>query len=415
MKPITRKTVGLVGCGSEKYRKYLLEQMCEYYDVWLFLVEDVSWQKEYISGESKLPQYSAESIQEAVEKLKPDVEICGLVCWDERYIIATADASESLGLRSAGKDGIRGCRDKSLSRNLLTAHGILQPANRLCYDTAEALEFAGSTGYPLVVKPRGMGGSIGVALVRTDEQLIERFNECFTVSQEGATDFQSCVLIEEFLTGSEISVDGYTCGGSYTPMYVARKRVGMHPHFEEIGHTVCSHDPLLKDYGLMQLLRDAHIAIGFQNGITHTEIKIAPHGYVIVEMNGRLGGDLIPYLASLAMDIKPGMIAAQIACGDDVSFERFSDKTAVIEFKYPVSDITVNSVHIPAECNDDPSVYCEVLVSQGDRLALPPTGYMSRAAYILKVGDCEEDIKYDVSNLINKIDIYSIGTDKSVA
>jgi len=415
MNPIPRKTVGLVGCGSEKYRKYLLEQMREHYDVWLFLVEDVTWQKEFISGESKLPQYSAEFIKEAVENLKPEVDINGLVCWDERYIIATADASESLGLRSAGKDGIRGCRDKSLSRNLLTSHGILQPANRLCYEAPEAIEFAGYTGYPLVVKPRGMGGSIGVALVRTDEQLIERFNECLIASQEGATDFQSCVLIEEFLTGSEISVDGYISDGSYTPMYVARKRVGMHPHFEEIGHTVSSHDALLKDYGLMQLLRDAHVAIGFQNGITHTEIKIAPHGYVIVEINGRLGGDLIPYLASLAMNIKPGMIAAQIACGDKVSLETFSDKTAVIEFKYPASDLTVSSVHMPAECNYDPNIYCEVLVSQGDRLALPPTGYMSRAAYILKVGDCEEDLKHEVCNLISKIDIYSINTDKSVA
>lgn len=415
MKPIARKTVGLVGCGSEKYRKYLLEQMSEHYDVWLFLVEDVSWQKEYISGSSALSQYSAECINDAVKNLKPDVEICGLVCWDERYIIATADASERLGLRSAGKEGIRGCRDKSLSRNLLTAHGILQPANRLCYEVAEGLGFADSVGYPLVVKPRGMGGSIGVALVRTDEQLVERFSECFAVSQEGATDFQNCVLIEEFLTGSEISIDGYISGGSYTPMYVARKRVGMHPHFEEIGHTVCSHDPLLKDYGLMQLLRDAHIAIDFQNGITHTEIKIAPHGYVIVEINGRLGGDLIPYLASLAMDIQPGRIAAQIACGDDVSFEKASDKIAVIEFKYPESDITVSSVHTPVQCNNDPNIYCEVLVSQGDRLALPPTGYMSRAAYIIKVGDCEEDIKQDISNLIKNIDIYSIGTDKSVA
>lgn len=415
MKTVTRKIVGLVGCGSEKYRKYLLEQMSEVYDVWIFLTENVSWQKQYILGASEIQEYSSDNIEMAIKNLAPDIELSGLVCWDERYIIATADVSERLGLKSAGKKGIRGCRDKSLSRSLLTEHGILQPANQLCYEAAEAIEFAGSTGYPLVIKPRGMGGSIGVALVRTNEQLIERFNECFTVSQEGAADFQNCVLVEEFLTGAEISVDGYIIEGSYTPMFVARKKVGMHPHFEEIGHTVSSYDPLLKDYGLMQLLSDAHIAIGFQNGITHTEIKIAPHGYVIVEINGRLGGDLIPYLASLAMDIKPGVIAAQVACGDKISFDKSSDKIAVIEFKYPVSDITIDSVHIPVEYNRVPGVYGEILVKPGDRLALPPTGYMSRAAYILKVGDCEEEIKKDVNKLIESIIINSLDTDQNVA
>lgn len=415
MKMVARKTVGLVGCGSEKYRKYLLEQMSEVYDVWIFLTEEVSWQKKYISGASQISEYSADRIEVAVNNLAPDVELSGLVCWDERYIIATADASERLGLRSAGKEGIRGCRDKSLSRKLLSEHGILQPANRLCFDAAEAIEFASNVGYPLVIKPRGMGGSIGVALVRTDEQLTERFNECIAVSQDGATDFQNCVLIEEFLTGAEISVDGYTIDGLYTPMFVARKRVGMHPHFEEIGHTVSSHDPLLKDYALTQLLRDAHIAIGFQNGITHTEIKIAPHGYVIVEINGRLGGDLIPYLASLAMGVKPGIIAAQVACGDIALFEKSSDNIAVIEFKYPESDIIVDSVYLPQECNYAPNLYGEVLVSPGDKLALPPTGYMSRAAYILKVGDCEEELKLDVNQLIENVIIYSLGEDKSVA
>lgn len=415
MKANIRKTVGLVGCGSEKYRKYLLEQMSEEYDVWIFLTENISWQKNYIKGCSQIDDFTVELLEKAINELPTDIELSGLVCWDERYIIATADVSERLGLRSAGSDGIRGCRDKSLSRSLLAEHGILQPANRLCFEAQEAVSFADTVGYPLVVKPRGMGGSIGVALVRNDEQLIARFNECFTVSQEGASDFQNCVMIEEFLTGMEISIDGYTVDGSYKPMFVARKRVGMHPHFEETGHTVCSHDPLLKDYGLTQLLRDAHRAINFKNGITHTEVKIAPHGYVIVEINGRLGGDLIPYLASLAMDIKPGVIAAQVACGDKVTYERVADRTAVIEFVYPISDIIVDSVHLPAECNNLNNIYGEILVSSGDKLALPPTGYMSRAAYVLMVGECEEEIKQPINKLVRDVIVYSLSEGKIVA
>ena len=415
MEKNVRKVVGLVGCGSEKYRKYLLEQMSEEYDVWIFLNENVSWQGSYIKGCTQIDDYTTEFLEKAIKELSPEIQLSGLVCWDERYIITTADVSERLGLRSAGYDGIRGCRDKSLSRSLLADHGILQPANRLCFEVQEALKFAETIGYPLVVKPRGMGGSIGVALVRTDEQLTARFNECFAVSHEGAADFQNCVLIEEFLTGMEISIDGYTVDGTYTPMFVARKRVGMHPHFEETGHTVCSHDPLLKDYGLTELLRDAHRAINFKNGITHTEVKIAPHGYVIVEINGRLGGDLIPYLASLAMNIKPGVIAAQVACGDKIKYAPASDRTAAIEFVYPTSDIIVDSVHLPADCNNSKNTFGEILVNSGDRLALPPSGYMSRAAYVLMVGECEEEIKQPINKLVSNVIVYSLDESKIVA
>ena len=40
----------------------------------------------------------------------------------------------------------------------------------------------------------------------------------------------------------------------------------------------------------------AHRAIGFRYGITHTEVKLTGRGPVIVEINGRLAGDLVPML-----------------------------------------------------------------------------------------------------------------------
>ncbi|MGK6327854.1 ATP-grasp domain-containing protein [Erwinia sp. DT-104] len=382
-----RKTLVLVACGKELYRKYLLEQIASEYHVWLISTDEVTWQKPLIQGSIKVSDYAFDAIVTAVDNLKKDFPVHGLICWDERFIMVTADVAGHFGLASAGKEGIRGCRDKSLSRQRLSEAGLLQPKSRLCHTLAEAQAFADAIRYPLVVKPRGMGGSIGVALVKNPQELILRFNEADAVSHQGAADFQNGAVLEEYIDGPEISVDGKIIDGCYQPMFVARKRIGLEPHFEELGHTLSYNDPLLSDENLLTVLASAHQAIEFKNGVTHTELKITPKGFLIIEINGRLGGDLIPWLATLAMGIAPGLIAGRIACGDPVdAVVPKKNLNAAISFKYPEFDMTVDGVTLPApEITRDAQTYCVQLAYPGDKLALPPSGYVARAAYSLSV------------------------------
>lgn len=117
------------------------------------------------------------------------------------------------------------------------------------------------------------------------------------VDCSAALAYQGGALIEEYLTGPEISIDGAVVDGRYTPLFVARKTVGMHPYFEELGHLVNAADGLMSDPQLLATLASAHRAIEFRHGVTHTEVKLTGRGPVIVEINGRLGGDMIPLLA----------------------------------------------------------------------------------------------------------------------
>lgn len=382
-----RKTLVLVACGKELYRKYLLEQIASEYHVWLVSTEDTTWQKPLIQGAIKISDYGFEEIVAAVDNIKRDFSVHGLICWDERFIMVTADVAGHYGLPSAGKEGIRGCRDKALSRQRLSGAGLLQPKSQLCRTLAEAQAFAAAIRFPLVVKPRGMGGSIGVALVKNPQELILRFNEADAISYQGAADFQNGAVLEEYIDGPEISVDGKIIDGDYQPMFVARKRIGLEPHFEELGHTLSYNDPLLNDQNLLSVLAAAHKAIEFKNGVTHTELKITPKGFLIIEINGRLGGDLIPWLATLAMGIAPGLIAGRIACGDpvDVVVPK-KNLNAAISFKYPAFDMTVDRVTLPEpDITRDAQTYCVQLAQPGDKLALPPSGYVARAAYALTV------------------------------
>ena len=123
-------------------------------------------------------------------------------------------------------------------------------------------------------------------------------------------------------------------------MFVARKEVGYPPYFVEMGHVVHARDPLLSDAGVLRVVRDAHAAIGLADGMTHTELKLTPAGPKIVEVNGRLGGDLIPYIGMRATGIDPGMAAAAVACGQPPDLTGSLGLTGAVRFFYAEHDKT---------------------------------------------------------------------------
>ena len=59
------------------------------------------------------------------------------------------------------------------------------------------------------------------------------------------------------------------------------------------------------DAQLLDLLQQAPRALGFTRRVTHTEVKLTPDGPRVIEVNARLGGDLIPYLGLRARH-RPG-------------------------------------------------------------------------------------------------------------
>lgn len=385
----TPKVLALVGCGDDRYRTYLLTQISGSYEIWLINDADPTWQSPYIAGASVITDFSQTNVEHAITQLQSRMDVAGIVCWDERYISVAADCAAVFGLPGAGSIGIRGCRDKALTREQLTRAGVLQPAAAYCTNADEAASFAGSTGYPVVVKPRGMGGSIGVALARSEQELRTRFSSADAASLEGAVEFQRGAMIEECVTGPEISIDATVIAGVCTPLFVAHKTVGLAPYFEELAHVVSADDPLLSDADLIEPLRKAHAAIGFENGITHTEVKLTAAGPIIIEINGRLGGDLIPYLASLAFGLKPGLIAGQIAAGDPVDLVAPGGTThAAIHFQYPERDMVVERVSLPDAIQADGiSGTPFVLGRSGDQIGLPPTYHLGRSGYAIATGE----------------------------
>lgn len=374
----------LIGCGLRKYREYLLAGAAATHPVWLFTGDEPDWQTPYLSGHTVVDVTDRYAVLTAARELAGRVTVRGVLSWDETLIVTTAHVAVALGLPGAGVDGVEGCRDKFRSRRLLTEAGVDQPRYAWVDTAEEALAAAQEIGYPVVVKPRGMGASIGVVLAADAGEIVEAFRTADEASRIGAVSYRGGALVEEYLEGPEISIDAALVDGEYHPMFVARKQVGLFPYFEEMGHHVAADDPLRTDPELLAMLRAAHRAIGYGSGITHTEVKLTARGPVIVEINGRLGGDLIPRLGQLATGIDPARAAVRAALGRRPDFTDTEHRTVGIRFGYPPEDCVVASVTPPAEAEG--LLAAEAMVEPGTELRLPPGGYLSRHSYVVVAG-----------------------------
>ncbi|MBO0839561.1 MAG: ATP-grasp domain-containing protein [Sciscionella sp.] len=396
--------VVVIGCGMQRYREYLLASAAKRHTLWLFNATEPTWQSEYIAGATVLPDIlDRDVVLAAAKELAGKRTVVGVLSWDETLVVAVAHVAAALGLPGAGIDGIEGCRDKQRNRRVLTDAGLGQPAYRWTTTEDDAVAAAEAIGYPVVVKPRGMGASIGVVLAEDAGGVRGAFHTAEDSSYDGARAYHGGALVEEYLDGPEISVDAAVLDGEYLPMFIARKDVGMYPYFEELGHTVAADDPLFDDPELSHVLRTAHTAIGYGFGITHTEVKLTKRGPIIVEINGRLGGDLIPFLGMHATGIDPGVAVVDVALGNKPDLVKKFDRVVGIRFGYPPQDCVVRSISVPEPSAEESILTAAAIVDPGAELRLPPGGYISRHAYVICSGSDARECTRNLDRAIDSV------------
>lgn len=143
-----------------------------------------------------------------------------------------------------------------------------------------------------IVKPADNAGSRGVVLLN-DPSLPsnDRLLKTYEYSRENARG--GIVMVEEYMTGPEVSVEAMTINGETAIVTITDKFITPPPYFVEIAHSEPSMlDEEIKDK-ICQITKKAVKAIGLINAPSHTELKITKDGPKIVELAARLGGDFI--------------------------------------------------------------------------------------------------------------------------
>ncbi|MBO4269198.1 ATP-grasp domain-containing protein [Microbispora triticiradicis] len=381
----------VMASGFPHYREYLLASIAQRGGpVWLFETERPSWQTPYIAGSTVVDVFDPEAVVAAARELAARTPVRGVISYHEAVIEAAARVAAELGLPGPAPEAVTAVRDKPTTRRLLDRAGIRQPRHALVATPEEAAAAAGRIGFPLVAKPRGLGASQGVVKVAGEAELGWAVGVSRTARQSGMPGHDE-ILLEQFLAGPEISVDAAVHDGEYLPYLVARKRLGGEPYFEETGHVVLADEPLLRDADLLRLLADTHRALGYTHGTTHTEVKLTPEGYALIEVNGRLGGDLIPYLGLLANGVDSGVVAADLALGVRPEVTAHGTGAVGIRFLYPPETCVARRVEMP-EPDPGAGLLASVAVAgPGTPLILPPDGAIARYGFLIARGRTAEE------------------------
>ncbi|MEA2603216.1 MAG: hypothetical protein QOF89_4208 [Acidobacteriota bacterium] len=246
-----------------------------------------------------------EQVAEGLARVMEQEGIDALLTFSEFYVVIAAEVAALLGLRYLSPAAARICRNKPETRRVLRASGLAVPESRLVLSEDEARRVADEMPYPCVVKPPADSSSRGVRLVRDGRELLEHFAILHAWRQNGrGQTLRGEVLIESLLAGPEVSVETLTLAPGETRVVgITAKHLSPPPLFVEIGHDFPSNLDAATSARLEREVLAALDAVGFDFGPAHTEVRLTAAGPVVVEINARLAGGMIPELVRHARGI----------------------------------------------------------------------------------------------------------------
>ncbi len=143
-------------------------------------------------------------------------------------VAGLADELEQRGLRVFGpsREASRIEGSKSWAKGLCERHGIPAPRSRSFTKLDPAVGFLDAMEPPYVVKADGLAAGKGVTVAESREAAVAALQACLLERAFG--DAGSTVLVEEFVSGREVSVIAVTDGHDVAPLALAQdyKRAG---------------------------------------------------------------------------------------------------------------------------------------------------------------------------------------------
>ncbi len=182
-----------------------------------------------------------------------------------------------------------------------------------------------------IVKPSDNAGSRGVTLLEGGEKTEEELRRAYDYSKGNSRN--GIVMVEEFMSGAEVSVEAMTVNGKTEIISITDKYITQPPYFVEIAHS----EPSRLEGEIQERIREVALqairAIRLQNGPSHTEIKVTEEGPKVVEIAARLGGDFITSrLVPLSTGVDLVGASVRLAAGEAPDLSAKWQRAAAIHF-----------------------------------------------------------------------------------
>jgi len=225
-----------------------------------------------------------EAICKVAEEFKPDGIMTLATDMPMRSIAA---ATSRLGLPGISMDTAIKSTDKGEMIKAFKEHGVESPWFHIIDNVTVLNALLPHLSYPCILKPTDNAGSRGVMLVKSVDELIAAYQYSVSQSRGGL------VILEEYMTGPEVSVEVMVVDGVPHVLQVTDKLTTGAPYFVEMGHNQPSMLPAEDVEKIKDLACRAVKSVGINCGPSHVEIKLTPTGPKMVELGARMGGDCI--------------------------------------------------------------------------------------------------------------------------
>ena len=335
-----------------------------------------------IAADAECVDIGAKDIEKITEFAKENGIDYAIVAPDDPLVLGAVDSLQSAGIPCFGPEAkaavIEG--SKIFSKNLMKKYGIPTAEYEVFDNEADALKYLENCKYPTVIKADGLALGKGVIIAQTKDEAVKAVRsmmEDMIFGNSGAR-----IVIEEFLTGPEVSVLSFTDGNVVVPMVSSMDHKRAHdndegPNTGGMG-TVAPNPYYTKEVAdecmekiFLPTIKAMNAEGRTFKGCLYFGLMITKDGPKVIEYNCRFGDPetqvVLPLLESDLLTVMQAVTNGTLADTE----VKFSDKCAccvILASKgYPVKYESGYEIVLP-ETKDDEVIYVAGAKKDGDRL-----------------------------------------------
>lgn len=171
-----------------------------------------------IAEDATCVDIGAKELDGIVQFAKENAIDFAVVAPDDPLVLGAVDALEAIGVPCFGPNKAAAIIEgsKVFSKNLMKQYGIPTAAYEVFTDAASALSYLETAPMPTVIKADGLALGKGVIIAQNLAEAKDAVKAIMSDKKFGDSGNQ--IVIEEFLTGPEVSVLSFTDGKTVVPM-----------------------------------------------------------------------------------------------------------------------------------------------------------------------------------------------------
>jgi hypothetical protein len=251
------------------------------------------WGDQAIAVHFETPEVAAYTVMESVR----GQQVNGLLALGDRTAVAAAYAARGLGILYNHPAAVEACRSKLRMREVFRDAGLPTPWFRTLPIEPPPEPALLGISYPCVLKPLSLSASQGVVRANNREEFLAaaaRVRRLLESPEIRATREPNLdkILVEDYIAGREVGVEGLLTGGSLRILAVFDKPDPLEgPYFEETIYVTPSCMPEKTQRAVEDCARDSVRALGLSHGPVHAEFRVNENGIWPLEVAPRpIGG-----------------------------------------------------------------------------------------------------------------------------